>query len=244
MRITEKIKLINKLSDVMKERYDNQDLEIFFEYYKLDIEWYGWGNNKEDYDIDIKQTLAKAQDELLINISSELETGNEYIIKEYPKIWENSNNSFKIFISHLTSNKEIAEALKQALKPYYVECFVAHEDITPALEWQDEILKALNTMDAFISLHCDNFKQSVWCQQEIGIALAKQVKIIPIKFDGKEDPCGFISKIQGLPRRKRDMNDLAKEIISILKVSIETKDKYTETCSRNTPLINDNEIPF
>ena len=85
MRITEKIKLINKLSDVMKERYDNQDLEIFFEYYKLDIEWYGWGNNKEDYDIDIKQTLAKAQDELLINISSELETGNEYIIKEKNK---------------------------------------------------------------------------------------------------------------------------------------------------------------
>lgn len=244
MRITEKIKLINKLSDVMKERYDNQDLEIFFEYYKLDIEWYGWGNNKEDYDIDIKQTLAKAQDELLINISSELETGNEYIIKDYPKIWENSNNSFKIFISHLTSNKEIAEALKQALKPYYVECFVAHEDITPTLEWQDEIFKALNTMDAFISLHCDNFKQSVWCQQEIGVALAKQVKIIPIKFDGKEDPCGFISKIQGLPRRKRDMNGLAKEIISILKESIETKDRYTEICSKNAPLIDDSDIPF
>ncbi len=34
MRITEKIKLINKLTDVMKEKYDNQDLEIFFGHYK------------------------------------------------------------------------------------------------------------------------------------------------------------------------------------------------------------------
>lgn len=244
MRITEKIKLINNLTDAMQERYDNQDLEIFFGYYQLDIEWYGWGNNKEDYNVDIKQTLAKASDEILINISSELETGSEYIVKEYPKIWENSNNTFKIFISHLTANKEIAEALKEALKPYYVECFVAHEDITPTLEWQDEIFKALNTMDAFISLHCDKFKQSVWCQQEIGVALAKQVKIIPIKFDGKEDPCGFISKIQGLPRRKRDRNGLAKEIISILKESIETKDKYAEISSKNIPLIDDSEIPF
>ena len=64
MRITEKIKLINILADVMREKYDNQDLEIFFGHYKLDIVWYGWGNNKEDYDVDIKQTLAKASNEM------------------------------------------------------------------------------------------------------------------------------------------------------------------------------------
>lgn len=50
----------------MKEKYDNQDLEIFFGYYKLDIVWYGQGNNKEDYDVDIKQTLAKASNERIL----------------------------------------------------------------------------------------------------------------------------------------------------------------------------------
>ena len=246
MRITEKIKLINNLTDVMKERYDNQDLEIFFGYYQLDIEWYGWGNNKEDYNVDIKQTLAKAPDEILINISSELETGSEYIIKEYPKIWEKSNNSFKIFISHLTSNKKIAEALKEALKPYYIECFVAHEDITPTLEWQDEIFKALNTMDAFISLHCDNFKQSVWCQQEIGIAVAKQVKIIPIKFDGKEvkviddenEPSDEIiekGKRKRKPRKKKIINDEGKvEDVEEI-VESDVKSEYDEETGKKIP---------
>ena len=166
MRITEKIKLINKLTDVMKEKYDNQDLEIFFGHYKLDIVWYGWGNNKEDYDVDIKQTLAKASNEILISISSELETGSEYIVKEYPQVWKNSKKSLKVFISHLSSNKEVAQALKEALKPYYIDCFVVHEDIMPTLEWQDGIIKALNTMDVFISLHCENFKNSIWCQRD------------------------------------------------------------------------------
>lgn len=244
MRITEKIKLINKLTDVMKEKYDNQDLEIFFGHYKLDIVWYGWGNNKEDYDVDIKQTLAKASNEILISISSELETGSEYIVKEYPQVWKNSKKSLKVFISHLSSNKEVAQALKEALKPYYIDCFVAHEDIMPTLEWQVEIIKALNTMDVFISLHCENFKNSVWCQQEIGIAYAKNIKIIPIKFDGKEDPCGFISKIQGLHRRKKDRNALAKEIVAIIKESSMTKEVYANICSQNTPLIDETEIPF
>ena len=114
----------------------------------------------------------------------------------------------------------------------------------PTLEWQVEIIKALNTMDVFISLHCENFKNSVWCQQEIGIAYAKNIKIIPIKFDGKEDPCGFISKIQGLHRRKKDRNALAKEIVAIIKESSMTKEVYANICSQNTPLIDETEIPF
>lgn len=244
MRITEKIQLINKLSEVLHEKYDNKDLEIFFDYYKLKITWQQWGNGEDDYDVDIKQTLAKANDETLIEIASELETGNEYIIKEYPKVWENSNDTLKVFISHLSSNKEIAEALKEALKPYYIDCFVAHEDITPTLEWQEEITKALNTMDVFISLHCENFKNSFWCQQEIGAAYTKNVKIIPIKFDGKEDPCGFIGRIQGLSRRNKNRNGLAKDIVDIINESQETKSLYASICSKNTPLFDETDIPF
>lgn len=248
MRITEKIELIKKLTDVLNKRYDKNDLIIFFNHYNLDIKWHGWGNNEEDYEVDTKVTLSGAKEDILIQISSELETGGEYIVKTLPKNWENSQNLLKVFISHLTKYKDIATQLKEALRPYHIDCFVAHEDIFPSLEWQDEISKALLSMDVFISIHCENFQNSVWCQQEVGAAIARNIKIIPIKFDGKEDPVGFISRIQGLSRGGKDRYGLAKEIVEIIKEDEKTKSNYENICLKNQPdsdfNIENEEIPF
>lgn len=249
MRITEKIELIKKLTDTLENNYDENDLKIFFEHYNLKIVWVGWGNYEENYEIDIKNTLAKATEDILIEISSELEIGSEYIIKALPRNWENSQNRLKVFISHLSEYKDKATQLKEALSPYYIDCFVAHEDIFPSLEWQNEIEKALQTMDVFISIHCLKFKNSEWCQQEVGAAMARNVKIIPIKFDGKEDPVGFISRIQGLSRFGKDRYALAKEIVDIIKEDEKTKELYSSICLKNesTPLddfIAEDEIPF
>ena len=84
MRITEKIELIKKLTETLRSNYDQDDLKIFFEYYNLKIEWIGWGNDQENYEIDIKNTLSNATEDILIAISNELETGSEYIIKALP----------------------------------------------------------------------------------------------------------------------------------------------------------------
>ncbi len=142
------------------------------------------------------------------------------------------------------NRKKLQKKLKEALKPYYIDCFVAHEDIYPSSEWQIEIYKALQTMDAFISIHLEGFNDSIWCQQEIGAAIIRDIKIIPVKFDGKEDPKGFIGKIQGLTRLGKDRNDLAKEIVSIIKQDPKTKDLYCNICKINEPFIAGEEIPF
>lgn len=248
MRITEKIELIKKLTEVLNSKYDKNDLKVFFNYFQLRIQWDGWGNNEDDYEIDIKSTLSNADEDILIQISSELETGSEFIIKELPKNWKNSQNLLKVFISHLSKHKIIAKQLKEALQPYHIDCFVAHEDIYPSLEWQDEILKALQAMDAFISIHCEDFQNSIWCQQEVGAAMARNMKIIPIKFDGKEDPAGFISKIQGLSRAGKNRYTLAKEIVEIIKKDEKTRSNYENICLKNQPDsdfdIVDEEIPF
>lgn len=244
MRITEKIDLIKDLDNALKTRYDEIDIEMFFNHYKLDIDWDCWGNSRDERSINIKQTLCNADDRTLIDISNELSIGSQYIIKSMPKNWEKSTDTFKIFISHLSSQKDNAKKLKEALKPYYIDCFVAHEDIYPSLEWQAEIQKALQCMDAFISMHLEGFNNSIWCQQEIGAAIIRNVKIIPIKFDGKEDPMGFISKIQGLTRTRKDRNDLAKEIVSIIKQDPKTKDLYSNICDINEPFVAEEEIPF
>ncbi len=86
--------------------------------------------------------------------------------------------------------------------------------IHPTLEWQIEVERALYAMDAFIAIHTKGFSQSFWTQQEIGFAVGRGVKIIP--FSMGEDPTGFISKRQALPRRRRLAEEIAKEIDGLL----------------------------
>lgn len=247
MRVIEKIELINKISKTIQEKYDETDTRIFFNHFGINIQYFPQEFPDDSYSIDVKSTLAYVSDDTLIDISMELNVGSEYIEKTYPKNWENMQNKLKVFISHLSEKKDIAKKIKEALKPYNIECFVAHEDITPSLEWQQEITKALNTMDVFISLHCKNFCTSEWCQQEIGFAIARNVKIIPIKFDDEENPVGFISKIQGLSRSKKDRFMLAKDIVNIIENDETTKDLYKQICIKNNPMLDDDipdDIPF
>lgn len=97
-------------------------------------------------------------------------------------------------------------------------------------------------MDFFISLHCEGFSNSVWCQQEVGYALARGVKIIPLKFDGKENPTGFIGKYQGLSRLKKTGREVAQEIVDIVKNDKGLKNLY-EHIIKETEL-DEEAIPF
>ena len=82
------------------------------------------------------------------------------------------------------------------LEHFGVSAFVAHEDIRPTTEWQEKILEALDTMQAFVALLTDGFRDSQWTDQEIGYALCREVPIIPVRLG--TDPYGFIGKIQAL----------------------------------------------
>jgi hypothetical protein len=110
------------------------------------------------------------------------------------RIWK--ENEFRLFLSHKTEVKKETAHLKDRLSIYGVSCFVAHEDIHPTQEWQDEIENALATMDGFVALMTTNFHESSWTDQEVGYALARGVPIIPVRFG--LDPYGFIGKFQGL----------------------------------------------
>ena len=63
-----------------------------------------------------------------------------------------------------------------------MSCFVAHVDIHPTKEWQDEIESALSSMDGFVALLTDKFHESDWTDQEVGFALARGVPIIAVRL--------------------------------------------------------------
>ena len=94
---------------------------------------------------------------------------------------------------------------KDGLKLYGISGFVAHVDIESSKQWQDEIEKALHTMDALTAILMEGFKESNWCDQEIGFAVGKDVLIIPIK---KElNPYGFIGKYQAIQGNNTTVQD-------------------------------------
>jgi hypothetical protein len=92
--------------------------------------------------------------------------------------------------------KEETAELKESLKLFGITSFVAHADIRPTREWQDEIENALGSMDAFVVLLTERFHESDWTDQEVGYALGRGVPLIAVKLG--RDPYGFIGKFQAL----------------------------------------------
>jgi len=128
-------------------------------------------------------------------------TEHQVLADAIQRIWGDSK--FRIFITHLAKDKELAEKLKTDFKDFGVAGFVAHTSIEPALEWQSEIEFALSSMDALVALMTDGFHESRWTDQEIGFALGRKVPIVSIRLG--TDPYGFIGKYQALPPSIKDM---------------------------------------
>ena len=107
-----------------------------------------------------------------------------------------ADEHFRLFLSHKDEVKREAAVLRDKLRYYGISAFVAHEDIRPTKEWQDEIENALATMDGFIALMTPNFHDSDWTDQEVGYAIARGVPIISVRMG--RDPYGFLGKFQAL----------------------------------------------
>lgn len=131
---------------------------------------------------------------------------------------------FRLFISHLSANKESASNLKRCLTDFGIDCFVAHEDITPSKEWEIEIEKALFTMDALCAIVVPDFIKSPWCDQEVGIALGQKKLVISINKGN--NPYGFFGKYQALKSRNKTANELATDVWRALYTNEKTRTLY------------------
>ena len=121
---------------------------------------------------------------------------------------------FRLFLSHVSTDKIRAQQLKQVLMSYNVSCFVAHSDIKPTKAWQDEIEEALRSMDALAAILTPDFHESKWTDQEVGFAMGRGILVIPLRDD--QDPYGLIGKYQGHSIRGKEALKIAREIILIL----------------------------
>jgi hypothetical protein len=130
--------------------------------------------------------------------------------------------TIRAFVSYSNVDKRIAANLKNCLDNLGIEVFLAHEDIRPSEDWQNEILRALKLCDVFLPLLTDNFHTSHWTNQESGMAYLAEKFIIPLKIN--RDPEGFISKFQALTVNPAEAAAACERVFFI----IASEKEYTE----------------
>jgi hypothetical protein len=121
---------------------------------------------------------------------------------------------FRLFLSHVSAHKASVARLKSELRFRGISAFIAHEDIKPSLEWQNQIELALRSMHALAALMTPDFHVSNWTDQEVGFALGTGALVVPVRLG--LDPYGFIGKTQGLSGSLEDPSSLADSILNTL----------------------------
>lgn len=236
MKVSERLDLNRSIARDIDRRYDWAEVDEFLGAFGLD---YSPSNSldKEDY---VRQILAKASLSALSEIVEDLGLSAFSQIapeRQLPGVWKD-DSKLRVFVSHLSSEKEKATRLRDSMKAASMSAFVAHEDIEPTLEWQVQIERALNSMDLFVSIHTEGFSRSVWTQQEIGFAVARGVKIIALRMD--EDPTGFIQKNQALSRGTKRAEQIVEDIKNLILKDERLRERYQACLDADL----DNDVPF
>jgi hypothetical protein len=134
----------------------------------------------------------------------------------------------KVFISYHHLDKALAATIKMYLeREYGLNVFLAHEDIEPTLHWQDVIIEELKQCDVFIYILTNNYKTSLFTDQEAGFALAKEVFIIPLAAG--QTPYGFLSRIQALSLNSSNMISTYRKIAELIYRKPNLKDALLES---------------
>lgn len=88
----------------------------------------------------------------------------------------------RLFLSHLARHRTIVGRVGDRLSAFGVEGFVAHDSIEPSEEWQAVIEAALVDCDAMAVFLHEGFRESKWCDQEVGWALGRGRPMLPLNL--------------------------------------------------------------
>lgn len=149
-----------------------------------------WPGGDDRYGYVVAMIQGEPDDDLhglhqyLVGEASEVPTGAQP--------W--GQGQLKLFMSHLAVQQQFVSEVASELPSLGVSCFVAHVSIEPSHEWQSVIETALRSCDAMAVFLHRGFHESLWCDQEVGFALARRVPVLPIAIDTM--PYGFMGKLQ------------------------------------------------
>ncbi|MDT0263197.1 toll/interleukin-1 receptor domain-containing protein [Jatrophihabitans lederbergiae] len=135
--------------------------------------------------------IREATDPTLLELHAYV-TGGVITVKPGAEPWR--AGELRLFMSHLATHQKFVSDVGIYVQGYGVSAFVAHVSIDASEEWQTVIETALVTSDAMVVFLHDGFKESNWCDQEVGFAMARRIPVLPLNID--LNPYGFMGKLQ------------------------------------------------
>ena len=217
MQPGQRIDTIRRVGTRLGSEDDWAIIDLILEQFGLPTHW-EWSGSKNSYVIDC---LKNADDDSLVAIDQYL-MGHS---RPNDEPWE--GDGFPLFLTHVATQRQVAHSLKSYLRFYGIDAFVAHDDIQAGKEWQVVIESALRSCDALAGLLHEGFRESDWCDQEVGIALGRGVPVVPVQYDLL--PYGFFGSVQAVSNAADlQETDLAKRLVLILLKDKRTAGKLAE----------------
>jgi hypothetical protein len=88
-----------------------------------------------------------------------------------------------VFISFSSKDEQLANFVRDHLVASNVAVFLAPVSLQPGQQWSEEVLKALRGSSWVIFLASRAACASAWVQQELGVAIGMQKKLVPVVWD-------------------------------------------------------------
>jgi len=151
-----------------------------------------------------------------------------------------------VFISYATekvdyrmSDWQVADMIYSALKSEGINCWVAHRDIAPGLNWPDEISKAISQSMMMVLVVSSNTQKSSYVSMEVTQAINENLNIIPFFIEKVSLRGGlklFLSNSQWInayPQpQKKHLDQLVESILS-----------FQEKTQVKPPILDDKKQP-
>ena len=224
-----------KVSDRLKLLKEVSERLCFEEWYMVDItlKEFGlptetiWNGEKTAYILEMTSNAsANVLIELGRHLGFELSNQKTGVVVEECSFWH--PGMFKLFVSHLASERQFAGDFQKHLLQCGISCFVAHNDITPTKEWQVEIEAALRTCDSLVALLHNGFHASSWTDQEIGFVMGRELPAFAVRLG--ETPYGFIARFQAFNGLGKKAEQIAKELFEAYRQHPLTKAAMASVC--------------
>lgn len=202
----QRITMINECATLL-DKGEWTDIDLILEQHGMSTA-YEWNGDKRSYAIEMIKSSADPA----------LETLHSYLTSESdhstPGKSPFKGDRLRLFMSHLAAQRELVGIAGQRLAQYGVEAFVAHDSIEPSVDWEQVIEAGLADCDAMAVFLHEGFRESNWCDQEVGWALGRGRPILPLAFD--INPYGFMAKFQAAKSAGKNGHQVGDTIVEWL----------------------------
>ncbi len=120
----------------------------------------------------------------------------------------------EFFISYRYEDRHLAGRVARLLEASGQKCFLAHDSMKISLDFEDEIRRQIDQCTALVAVVTPNFVESIYANQEVGIAMGKAKPIIQLWFPAVDkSKLGFLRSLSAIQTTEEGLNTVISKVL-------------------------------